>query len=139
MMMNRPGPHQRDLDRFTRSVEKFAAQVDAVIGGEIECDGFVEWNRASTGTCYCTVTFGIVGEVDGKEVDNYRTVIYRFASHPECYSTHDFSVWSGGGCRNDVLLPPGYDGRTADAIAHFKRWAGRIVDEVKSKQKEIEK
>jgi len=127
MMMNRPKPHQRDMDRFERNIERFAAKVDATLGDDLECEGFVEWQRASTGTCYGNVTFGIVGD----DVDNYKTVTYRFASHPECYTSHDYSVWSGGGCRNDVLLPPGYDGRTSDAIEHFKRWAGRIVEEVK--------
>ena len=105
MRLNTPGPHQRDIDRFVRAAERLWLETTCT--------------RASTGTVYV--------EACDDEGDS-RT--YRFGSHAECYSSHDYSVCSGSTQprRSAGVLPPGYDGWVTDAIANLRAWALREVN-----------
>jgi len=88
-------------------------------GAEACCD----YTRASTGTVYLTVELTWwLNEGDEAEEIRCETRIYRFAAHGECYDSHDYSVWSGGGASAKATLPPGYDGVAADAVRDVKRW-----------------
>lgn len=128
MQLNRPGPRTRDLDRMERAAKKAAEQR--------KLTAIIEVQVASTGTRYMEVM--IDGQlprgtdhpdasesvdIDGKPFAWLTsTRVYRFAAHAECYTTHDYSVWSGGACRRNVALPPGYDGRVGEAIDDMKAW-----------------
>lgn len=91
---NSAGPHHRDYARLLRLAEALGLSAD--------------WHRANTGTVYVSVW-----RDDAERV-------YRFASHPECYDSHDFSVMSP--FVSDEL-PPGYDGSPSDAIRDLVAWA----------------
>lgn len=106
---NKPGPLQRDIDRFCRLAEKLGCDTDT--------------DRASTGSVYVSV------ETD-EDFPDCR--IYRFAGHAECYDSHDYSVLSGGAglvdkAKREGVLPPGFDGLTADAIEDLKNWLAQAI------------
>lgn len=101
------GPHRRDWQRFIRAANALGRETD--------------YGIATTGTVYVRVANR---DADGDpDWDDART--YRFASHAECYDSHDYSVVSGSAApRPRTSLPPGYDGWINDAILDLAKWCG---------------
>jgi len=98
IQLNRPGPLQRDIARFIRAAERMGLPTDG--------------HTANTGTVYITI-----------HAHNGQR-IYRFASHSECYTTHDYSICSGSTQPSPYTsLPLGYDGWTSCAIIDLATWA----------------
>ena len=116
LQMNQPGPHVKDIGRFERAVEKINA---TLADGSLD---IISKYRAQTGSMYITVEYQ--GNDDSMEEQRE----YRFAAHAECYTSHDFSVRSGGGSRASDILEPGYDGNTTAALADVRKWVSWIVE-----------
>jgi hypothetical protein len=131
--LNSAGPHQRDIDRLEKAFEKAVAK----LGNHFDGDFYA--HTAQTGTVYVTIT---VTAYDGDcTVGDSRGIMiadetgefvrkYRFAAHPECYDSHDYSVHSGGtAARNRAAgtLEPGYDGYATQAISDMRQWVSALA------------
>ena len=112
MQLNQSGPHRRDWQRLEKSV----SELNRFSGEDIEVTAHA--HVAQTLTVYVTVSIATNDAVTERK--------YRYADHPECYASHDFSVWSGGGASRRQPLPPGFDGLATDAIADMRRWVDGI-------------